>query len=410
MATRPAAVRIPQALLTEHANRGARIRQLLRLMLVAFFAATLLTEPPVEHLAACWFLVGAYLVWGFAIYVLGTGDDTPRFLWLSLFADVAVLTTLTLISDSSAAISWTPYLIINGFFLIPVIAAAQLSPGVCAAVVVPTVLIYLGSGLLTQHVGQEPISYVLLRTFMLAAVGLGAIMLSRLQRSRVATIAGLLEERSQLLDDLLTLERRERESLAETLHDGALQYVLGARQELDDLPDPQAVQRIDEALTEAGRLLRGTLTQLHPAVLQSAGLPAALADLVEGFRSRGRCAVELVVDGWAPEDRTSGDDLLLGTARELLTNVAKHAAAQSASIRLTRTGDASGGQVARLEVTDDGRGIGDVDLGGRLAEGHLGLASRRIRIEAAGGRLELTSVAPHGTRARVDVPVVLEQQ
>ncbi len=51
-------------------------------------------------------------------------------------------------------------------------------------------------------------------------------------------------------------------------------------------------------------------------------------------------------------------------------------------IELGRTND-----LARLVVADDGVGMGEVDLEARLGAGHLGLASRRIRIEAAGGTI-----------------------
>lgn len=54
----------------------------------------------------------------------------------------------------------------------------------CGAVVAPTVAVQLASGLLIRDVGGEPKSYVLLRTLILTAVGLGAVLLSRLQRAR----------------------------------------------------------------------------------------------------------------------------------------------------------------------------------------------------------------------------------
>lgn len=65
-------------------------------------------------------------------------------------------------------------------------------------------------------------------------------------------------------------------------------------------------------------------------------------------------------------------------------NVVKHADASTVLVELSRDSGS-----AHLRVTDDGRGMGDVDLSGQLAEGHLGLASRRIRIEAVGGALSL---------------------
>ncbi|KYH45926.1 ATP-binding protein [Branchiibius sp. NY16-3462-2] len=386
-----------------HAARAARIRRLLRLFLVATYVAVLLTEPPTEHLAVCWVIVAAYLVWTLGIGFLGSGDlRTQRYLWVALVVDVAALTLLTLISDLSADQSWAPYLLINGFFVIPIIAAAQLNPWMCAAVVGPTILVQLVTSILIRNVGAEPWSYVLLRTVLLSAVGLGAVLLSHLQRSRVRTIADLLADRTALLSDLVTVEQREQRDLAESLHDGALQYVLGARLELDDVAtgDAVATERADAALQEAARLLRSTTTALHPAVLDAAGLPAALTDLAETVRARGRLTVTLEVQGWPDGLHTKQDGLLLSTARELVTNVVKHAEAHELRISLRRNDD----EVVMV-VSDDGRGMGQVDLDGRLAQGHLGLASRRVRVAAAGGTLVVEPGSPTGTSVEVRLPV-----
>lgn len=386
-----------------HALRAARIRRLLRLLLVASYVAVLVTEPPDEHLGTCWVIVGCYLLWTVAIGFVGPGDQrTQRYLWVALVVDVTTLTLLTVISDLSATQSWAPYLLINGFFVIPLIAAAQLNPWMCAAVVGPTILVQLLASVLIRHVGAEPWSYVLLRTVLLIAVGLGAILLSHLQRSRVRTIADLLADRNALLADLVSVEQREQRDLAESLHDGALQYVLGARLELDDVAagDGVAMERADTALHEAVRLLRATTTALHPAVLDAAGLPAALSDLAETVRARGRLTVELEVDGWPAGSRTPVDGLLLSTARELATNVVKHAGASTLRISLQRNE-----RGALLTVADDGRGMGEVDLDERLAEGHLGLASRRVRIAAAGGTLTVRAGSPRGTTVEVGLPL-----
>lgn len=391
-------------LLAEHTRRGAGIRRLLRLLLGGFFIAVLLTEPPQEHRVLCWVIVGCYLVWSLAVGAMVRAglEQVERLSWLFLFVDVVALAALTLVTDSSASVSWTPYLLINGFFLIPVMAAAQLNPLVCVVVITPAVGVYFVSGLLIRHVSEEPISFVLLRTAMLAVVGLGAILLSRLQRARVETIAGLLTERTALLEEMVSVQQREQRNLAETLHDGALQYVLAARQELDDAldGDVEASERIDEALREATRLLRSTMSQLHPAVLDTAGLLPALRDTVETFRARGRFRIELDSDGWEDGLRTGADELLLTTARELLTNVVKHADARLVRVALSRTAD-----TARMVISDDGRGMAEVDLQARLGAGHLGLASRRIRVEAAGGTIDFRAAEPHGTVVEIDLPL-----
>jgi two-component system NarL family sensor kinase len=227
------------------------------------------------------------------------------------------------------------------------------------------------------------------------------VLLSRVQRSRVSTIARLLDERTDLLAEMVTIEQREQRDLAETLHDGALQYVLAARQELEavDEGDPEAVERIDLALAETSRLLRSTMTQLHPAVVDSAGLLPALRDLVATVNTRGQLSAELQTQNWDDDLRTPIDELLLTTARELITNVVKHAQARAVLIELAREAG-----TATLRVSDDGVGMAGVDLDARLGAGHLGVASRRIRLEAAGGRISFRTADPHGTVVDVEVP------
>ena len=289
---------VATSVLIEHVYRGARIQRILRLLLGLFFVAILIFQPPDRHLAVCWLVVVCYGLWSIAVGALirAGGVRSLGYAWLALFVDVITVAALTLITDTSAERTWALYLLINGFFLVPVIAAAQLNPWICAVVAAPAVLVYLLSSFAIRHVDDEPISSILLRTGLLATVGLGCVLLSRVQRSRVSTIARLLDERTDLLAEMVTIEQREQRDLAETLHDGALQYVLAARQELEAVEegDPDAAERIDHALGETSRLLRATMTQLHPAVVDTAGLLPALRDLVETVNARGQLSAELL--------------------------------------------------------------------------------------------------------------------
>jgi two-component system NarL family sensor kinase len=142
------------------------------------------------------------------------------------------------------------------------------------------------------------------------------------------------------------------------------------------------------------------MTQLHPAVVDTAGLLPALRDLVETVNARGQLSAELQIRNWDDNLRTPMDELLLTTARELVTNVVKHAQARTVSIELAREAG-----TAALRVSDDGVGMAGVDLDARLGAGHLGVASRRIRLEAAGGRITFSPADPHGTIVDVDMPL-----
>ena len=199
----------------------------------------------------------------------------------------------------------------------------------------------------------------------------------------------------------MQVEDHQRRELSERLHDGALQYVLGARLDLDDVrdgADPDAVARIERALTESSQLLRSTVSELHPAVLEQAGLARAVTDLAHS-QGRGGLVVDVDVDAWPEGTRTPVDPLLFGAARELLGNVVKHAGASSA-----RDHPRARRRVGTLEVVDDGSGIGVGDQQRSIDRGHIGLHAQTRRLEAAGGTLTVTG-SPSGTIAVADVPI-----
>ena len=93
---------------------------------------------------------------------------------------------------------------------------------------------------------------------------------------------------------------------------------------------------------------------------------------------------------------------LFRIAQEGINNIAQHAGAQNAWVRLN-CGD---GQVT-LEVEDDGRGF-DVDQmllpGG--PQRHLGLFGIQERVVLLNGTVSVNAVRENGTRLVVTVPVV----
>lgn len=390
------------AIALEHAYGGVRLQLVLRGLLVAFVALTIAIVPPEHHAITSYLIVALYGVWaaGVTVWSVKGGSGPVRFVWLALFVDLLALGSLTLLAGVAASQSWTADILINGFFLIPLLAVTQLRPGVCAAVVGPTVAVYLAVSIATQSSNSEPWSSILLRTLILAGLGGGCVAVTWIERSRVATIGRLFGDRTNLLNEVMTVEDRERSHLAEQLHDGALQYVLAARHDIEDAQsDPRALERLDQALTESSRLLRSTVAELHPAVLDRLGLAQALRDLARTTEARGGFAVSFDLDGWEEGARTSADGLLYTTARELLSNIVKHAEAKVVRIGLARSGG-----LAHLVIADDGRGIPEGAVEESLGRGHIGLASHRVRLEAAGGSLSLTGATPSGTVAEVDVP------
>ena len=189
----------------------------------------------------------------------------------------------------------------------------------------------------------------------------------------------------------------ERRRLARNLHDGAQQRLVSlalclreVEAELD--ADVAAARRklatardeLSLALEELRELARG----IHPAVLSDRGLGAALDALVT--RSPVPARVEEVPQSRLPEPVEVAAYYMVA---EALTNVAKHARATEATVRVTRNRER-----AVIEVRDDGVG------GAEVGEG-FGLRGLADRVEALGGRLRVESPRGGGTALIGDIPL-----
>ena len=90
--------------------------------------------------------------------------------------------------------------------------------------------------------------------------------------------------------------------------------------------------------------------------------------------------------------------------QEALTNIAKHAEARNALVRL----EGKKGKIVAI-IKDDGKGF-DVDeiLGSRHLRGGIGISGMRERVFLLGGSLNIQSRAGHGTRIFIEIPVGIE--
>lgn len=189
----------------------------------------------------------------------------------------------------------------------------------------------------------------------------------------------------------------ERRRIERDLHDGVQQHVLGLAARLTAAmtrtSDPEATAAFGEArdgLREILAELRDLAHGIHPAVLSQAGLTAALEEVVE------RLPVPVRVTG--PPTRTStarvsaaAEATAYFVTCEALTNVVKHAKADSAAVSIR----IHGGQL-EIEIADDG-------IGGVARSGH-GIANIMDRVSALDGEVAIDSPPGRGTRLVVTLP------
>jgi signal transduction histidine kinase len=190
----------------------------------------------------------------------------------------------------------------------------------------------------------------------------------------------------------------ERRRLERNLHDGAQQRLVAlsltlglARRQVESGDDAEVRERLTEAEQEA-RLaideLRELARGIHPAILTSRGLDAALAEL------SGRAAVPVTVDGevgerLAPEIEAAA----YFTISEALANVGKYAEASEARVRIgVREGTLD------VVVADDGRGGADPGSGS-------GLRGLIDRVGAVGGTFQIDSPPGGGTTLTAHLPL-----
>ena len=187
----------------------------------------------------------------------------------------------------------------------------------------------------------------------------------------------------------------ERKRVERDLHDGAQQRLVGLAlnlrlaKSMQDSDPEQAAAILDEAsdeLAQATDELRELARGIHPAVLTSRGLPAAISALAA--RAPLPVEAESTVKGRLPEPVEAAAYFV---AAEALTNVARHSGANAAWVR-TETSNST----LVLEVRDDGNGA--VDPRG---SGLRGLADR---VTAVGGELSVSGDSESGTVLRAQIP------
>ncbi len=149
----------------------------------------------------------------------------------------------------------------------------------------------------------------------------------------------------------------------------------------------------NEALTEMRRLV--TMLRDEPdAPLDPQPRLEALPTLVDSAAGHGtRTRLEVV--GTAHALSPGLDLTVYRIVQEALTNVRRHAGATECVVRLTY-----GAEDIRLEVVDDGRGVGEPPAPG----GH-GLVGMRERVGMFGGRLEVGPEPGGGFAVRAVLPV-----
>lgn len=378
-------------------SEPVRVSAVLRLPLIALIGV-LVWIWEVDHWLPQLYaaILGGYGVAAVVWLVAVVRGPVPRWAdWASTAVDLSVVIALCIVSGGATAA------LLPVFFLLPISVAFQDQPRLTAFVGAVTALGYLTVWIFyskrDDSVGLPDIVYTHFGFMVWLAVATTA--LSFVLARRAAHLAALHKVRRQLVSEVMQSDEQHNREVAEHLHDGPLQTLLAARLELDDVrerhPDP-ALDAVYAALHDTAKGLRSTVTELHPQVLAQLGLTAGLRELLRQFQTRH--AIDVIAE-LGEVGKPSSQALLYRAARELLTNVGKHADATTVWVELARQDDR-----VILTVRDDGCGFDPDTVGKAFSAGHIGLGSLLARFDAMGGSMRIDSDGERGTTVTATSP------
>jgi signal transduction histidine kinase len=240
--------------------------------------------------------------------------------------------------------------------------------------------------------------------FPVLVVGMLVGVVWTAHRVRLRIVEKHEREISALNERLMKAQEQERIRIAGELHDGVMQEMLAvtmmlgtAKRRIPNESDAKAtIDKVQEKLIQVGTDIRQLSHDLHPPILQEAGLPEAVRGYCEQFSASSGIPVSCDADD-SVRDLSRGAALaLFRIVQEALGNAAKHARPKRITVRLTRSADD-----VSLVVSDDGSGFDPGQLG---TSGGLGLIMMRERASQLNGTFEFESALGRGTTIRVMIP------
>ena len=234
---------------------------------------------------------------------------------------------------------------------------------------------------------------------MVVFIVLSSLYIARANRRMFDHMAHLSDLRSELAQQLISMQESTFRSISRELHDefGQILTAVGvmmkrADRHAGDLTEVRGIVQI--ALDKVRDLSRA----LHPVVLDEAGLESALDVYLPSFEKQTGIKVHYHKTGQSRELDREAAIHLYRVVQESLNNVARHSGSQTAEVRL-----AFETELVRLEVEDEGVGFGSGEKHG------LGLVSMRERAELMKAKLEYLGGASGGALVRIVVPMATRE-
>ena len=202
-------------------------------------------------------------------------------------------------------------------------------------------------------------------------------------------------------------QEEERRRLARELHDDTIQALIALKQRVQlaqlrmvgAAPESAALKEIAVLTEQTIENLRRLTRALRPIYLEDLGLVTALEMLAKETGAALNIPVDFEHQGIEKRLNSAVELALYRMAQEAFSNIARHAQARRAGLKITFADD----QIT-MQVSDNGRGFDTPKSPAEFARaGHYGLLGLHERAELIGARLEINSLHGQGTQLVIEV-------
>jgi PAS domain S-box-containing protein len=212
----------------------------------------------------------------------------------------------------------------------------------------------------------------------------------------------------RLTHQILLAQEEERRQISRQLHDEISQILVGISVQLEALAQTAVIrpQVLRKQIAKTGRLVGQSIDVVHrfarnlrPTMLDDLGLIPALRAFAKELAGRNSLRIRFTAFAGVEALESFRRTVLYRVAQEALTNVARHAHARHADMRLLKIRGA-----VRLEIHDDGKSFQATRTISAMRRGRLGLLGMRERVEMVGGRFAIASAPGKGTTVTAEIP------
>jgi len=220
-----------------------------------------------------------------------------------------------------------------------------------------------------------------------------------LEAQKLATV--LKEQELKSIDAMIAGQEKERQRIANDLHDDLGSLMANVKLHFDalkDNPSPELYSKANTLIETAYHKIRGMAHAKNSGVMANKGLLKAIHEIANSNSIANKLNIEVVDYGLEQQLENSLELTIFRIIQELIANIIKHADATEATIHITNHED-----TINVMVEDNGKGFDTKTISKHQG---MGIHSIDKRIENLGGTVTIESEINKGTTVIIDIPTL----